>query len=211
MTARPENEVHIVEDDASLRGAIQRLLEEAGYLVQAHASAEDYLAAVRTEACHCLLLDVRLPGLSGVALQQKLLDTDASRAIIFMTGHGTIPAAVSAMQKGAVDYLSKPVEEESLLGAVEKALRHCREKGDDAASRRIAKARLDLLTPREKDVLRLVVLGLPNKAIAAGLNIALSTVKIHRGRVMDKMQADSVVNLVSLAELAGVPSGKDNP
>jgi FixJ family two-component response regulator len=204
VTTRFETKIFIVEDDSSLRKAFQRLLEEAGYAVSSHPSAEDYLAATDGHSCHCLLLDVRLPGLSGVALQQRLQSCEVPPSIVFMTGHGNIPAAVEAIQQGAVDYLTKPVGEEVLLAAIAKAQKRCREERKNAAARRLAKDRVRLLSERELDVMRLVVTGLPNKAIALNLSIALSTVKIHRGRVMEKMQADSLVDLVKKVNRAGI-------
>jgi len=204
MITKPEVEVVIVEDDDTLRRALERLLQEAGYVVQTFASAEDYLVGMSAESCHCLLLDVRLPGLSGVALQQRLLNQEKCRSIVFMTGHGSIPAAVEAIKKGAVDYLTKPIEEKDLLIAVEKALQVQKSTRADTVRRKLAKSRLNLLTRREIDVLRLVVAGLPNKVIGFELGIALPTVKIHRGRVMEKMEATSLVDLVGLAELAGL-------
>lgn len=204
MMTAPEVEVFIVEDDSSLRKAFQRLLEEAGYAVSSHPSAEDYLAATDGHSCHCLLLDVRLPGLSGVALQQRLQSCEVPPSIVFMTGHGNIPAAVEAIQQGAIDYLTKPIGEEVLLAAIAKAGKRCGEERQNAAARLRAQDRVRLLSERELDVMRLVITGLPNKAIALNLSIALSTVKIHRGRVMEKMQADSLVDLVKKADLAGI-------
>jgi two-component system response regulator FixJ len=204
VTTPSETEIFIVEDDSSLRKAFQRLLEEAGYAVSSHPSAEDYLAATDGNSCHCLLLDVRLPGLSGVGLQQRLQSCEAPPSIVFMTGHGNIPAAVEAIQRCAVDYLTKPVAEEVLLAAIGKAEKRCREERKNTAARRLAEDRVRLLSERELDVMRLVVTGLPNKAIAVNLSIALSTVKIHRGRVMEKMQAASLVDLVKKANRAGI-------
>ena len=204
MMASFKGAVILVEDDASLRQALRRLLVDAGHEVQAYASAEEYMAAVDLKTCHCLLLDVRLPGASGVALQEWLVNANASVSVVFMTGHGSIPAAVEAMRKGAEDYLTKPIEEGALIAAVEKALRRCGEDRDVHEASRLAKSRLALLTPRERDVLQLVVSGMPNKAIADELEIALPTVKIHRGRVMEKMEAESLVDLVELANRAAV-------
>jgi len=210
MNAPDKGRVVIVEDDRPLREALVRLLLEARYQVEAFGSAEAYLVAAAPEDCHCLLLDVRLPGLSGQALQQRLNEEDAPRFIVFMTGHGTIPAAVEAIRKGAVDYLTKPVEEDALFKAVDTALDHCRMEKALNADRRAARTLLARLTPRENDVLGLVVSGLPNKAIADQLGIALPTVKIHRGRVMEKMQADSLVDLVNRAEQAGFQPDSEN-
>lgn len=197
-------DVVIVEDDASLRQALQRLLVESGYSVQGFASAEGYLAAPELEGCRCLLLDVRLPGLSGLALQRRLQEADLRRFIVFMTGHSDLPAAVDAMKRGAVDFLLKPIDEKALISAVEKALGHCRKEKERTELGNAVDQSLSQLTPREKDVMMLVIKGLPNKIIAGQLGIALQTVKIHRSRVMAKMQAGSVVELVRLVELVGI-------
>ena len=197
-------DVVIVEDDTSLRQALQRLLVESGYSVQGFASAEEYLAAPELEGCRCLLLDVRLPGLSGLALQRRLQEADLRRFIVFMTGHSDLPAAVDAMKRGAVDFLLKPIDEKALISAVEKALGHCRKEKERTELGNAVDQSLSQLTPREKDVMMLVIKGLPNKIIAGQLGIALQTVKIHRSRVMAKMQAGSVVELVRMVELVGI-------
>ncbi len=211
MKDRLERAVFLVEDDASLRDAMGRLLAEAGYRVLPFASAEAFLEAPEPDGCSCLLLDVRLPGLSGPALQRHLLTKAAARFIVFMTGHGDVPVAVEAMKKGAVDFLLKPVDEDVLIAAVEKALGLCRQEMERREGRASAGHYLAQLTPREKDVMLLVIEGLPNKIIANNLGIALQTVKIHRGRVMAKLQVESVVDLIHLAKQAGIGTPQSLP
>ena len=194
----------IVEDDTSLREALGRLLTEVGYTVMLFPTAEAYLKT--SEPCQCLLLDVRLPGMSGLELQQKMLAGEATCPIVFITGHGDVPIAVDAMKHGAVDFLLKPVDEDLLIAAVNKALSLCHKRSLQNDKHSQALEILTTLTPREKDVMLLVVAGHPNKIIAEDLGIALQTVKIHRGRVMAKLQVGSIVELVHLAERAGLHS-----
>lgn len=202
----PPSTVFLVDDDASIRRAFTRLIKSAGYAVQAFASARDFLDywRVSEERPSCLVLDVRMPGLSGLDLQHELQAANTLLPIIFITGHGDIPMSVKAMKEGAVDFLPKPVKDKVLLNAIEQALeRAARER---AAHDEIddIRRRLDTLTPRELEVLRLVITGMLNKQIAYQLGTVEKTIKVHRARVMDKMEVESLAELVRLAERAGI-------
>jgi FixJ family two-component response regulator len=192
-----DNSTHIciVEDDGPVREALARLLVTLGHGVSAFRSAEEFEENPQSEPCGCLLLDVRLPGLSGIALHERLRKQNPEIPVVFMTGHGDVPLAVEAMKKGAVDFLIKPVDETVLINAVEKALEVHAAQLAKANQTRGVHELLDRLTPRERDVLREMVTGAQNKQIADRLGIALKTVKIHRGRVMAKMEVGSVVEL----------------
>ena len=188
----------IVEDDGPVREALTRLLESLGHEVFSFQSAEAFETSPPAEPCGCLLLDVRLPGISGIALHDRLRLRNPGIPVVFMTGHGDVPLAVEAMKKGAVDFLIKPLDEAVLISAVDKALAvHAAQVVKDSQSRG-SRELLSRLTPRERDVLREIVTGAQNKQIADRLGIALKTVKIHRGRVMAKTEAQSVVELARL-------------
>lgn len=207
----------IVEDDRPVREALTRLLQALGHEVFAFGSAEEFEEKWSTEPCACLLLDVRLPGISGIALHDRLRQKRPDVPVVFMTGHGDVPLAVEAMKNGAIDFLIKPVDEAVLTAAVDQALTAHAAHSAKVHLGIVARDRLQLLTPREKDVLREVITGAQNKQIADRLGIALKTVKIHRSRVMAKMEADSVVDLARLVgyadELKGIhiPPGKPSP
>jgi len=196
--------VYIVDDDASVRKSLARLVAEAGYTVSAFASARDYLARPRSAGPSCLVLDVRMPGLTGLDLQQALAGEEHRTAIVFITGHGDISMSVEAMKAGAVDFLTKPFEGQALLGAIQRAL--AKDTRDRGAEARVAviQERVRRLTPRETEVFALVVTGLLNKQIGSRLGIGEKTVKVHRARVMEKMRAGSVAELVRLADAVGV-------
>ena len=196
--------VFVVDDDASVRKSLTRVMASAGYAVEAFASAPEFLARDPFVGPCCLVLDVRMPGLTGLDVQEMLAGSEHQMAIVFITGHGDIKMGVQAMKSGAVDFLTKPFDVESLLEAVERALKKdVKALGEEG---RIAKLldRVKLLTPRETEVFALVVTGMLNKHVAAELGISEKTVKVHRARVMEKMEAHSLAELVRLADRAGV-------
>jgi FixJ family two-component response regulator len=193
--------VHVVDDDEPFRTAVSRLLRAQGYGVRAHASAGDYLLAPADPDSACVVLDLQMPGPSGLDLQEAMLRFPLSLPIVFLTGEGDIAASVRAMKAGAVDFLTKPVEPADLLRAVEKALERHRAAGVERAGLAEALARHASLTPRERSVFEHVAAGEPNKAIARALGITERTVKMHRAQVMLKMQARSLADLVHVAGL----------
>ena len=196
--------VCVVEDDAPLCESLTNLLRSVGLRVEAFASAQEFLRSTRPEVPSCLVLDVRLPGLSGLELQQRLVEGDRAIPIIFITGHGDIPMSVQAMKAGAVEFLTKPFRDQELLDAIQQALardRHAREQRAEMAALRL---RFDALTPRQRDVLALMVAGLLNKQIAGELGTSEATVKTHRQHVMAKMSADSLAALIRMADKLGI-------
>jgi len=196
--------VFVIDDDASVRKGLSRLLCSAGFEVETFASAELFLEREHYDGIGCLVLDVRMPGISGIDLQDELSKADYSMPIIFITGHGTIPMGVQAVKKGAVNFLAKPFDDEELLQAVREAIaKDTRARAEHAAVLDMWK-RLEPLTPREYEVLRYVITGMLNKQIAYALGISEKTVKVHRGRIMEKLSIDSVADLVRLAEKAGI-------
>ncbi len=197
--------IYIVDDDPSLRTALGRLVRAAGHRAETFATAAEFLASPRADGPACVVLDVRMPGTSGLDLQGALAATEEELPIIFLTGHGDVPMTARAMKAGAVDFLTKPVKRPDLLEAIRRALARHLQARTDRAERNALEARLGTLTPREREVFALVVRGLLNKQIAAELRISEPTVKVHRGRVMRKMQADSLAELVRLAERLGLP------
>jgi len=192
--------VCVVDDDAPLRASLTHLLRSVGLRVEVFASAREFLRSPRPEGPSCLVLDVRLPGLSGLELQQRLASGDLALPIIFITGHGDIPMSVQAMKAGAVDFLSKPFRDQDLLDAVHQALardRHARaQQAEMAALRR----RFDTLTPRQRDVMARMVAGLLTKQIAGELGTSEATVKTHRKQVMAKMRTESLADLIRIAD-----------
>ena len=196
--------VFVVDDDASLRASLQHLLESVGLRVAACASAQDFLRRPRPEGPSCLVLDVRLPGLSGLELQQRLATGDLALPIIFITGHGDIPMSVQAMKAGAVDFLSKPFRDQDLLDAVHQALARDRDARAQQTEKAALRRRFEALTPRQRDVMARMVAGLLNKQIAGELGTSEATVKTHRKQVMAKMRAESLADLISIADQLGL-------
>jgi FixJ family two-component response regulator len=203
MTAVPEL-VCIVDDDRSVRRSLGRLIESADYASEIFSSAEDYLAREIFEGPICLVLDVRMPGLNGLGLQEALESRGAGEQIVFITGHSDVPTCTQAMKSGAVDFLTKPFDDEELISAVKRALGRAEEHVRKRRERGEARGRIDKLTPREFEVLRFVIIGLLNKQIAAELHTSEKTIKVHRGRVMQKLGVTSVADLVRISQRAGV-------
>ena len=198
--------VCVVDDDASMRESLQNLLRSVGLRVEAFASAQEFLRSTRPDVPSCLVLDVRLPGLSGLELQQRLAEGDMAMPIIFITGHGDIPMTVQAMKAGAVEFLSKPFRDQALLDAIQQALARDRAAHAQRAQSEELRRRYHSLTPRERDVLALVVTGLLNKQIAGELGTSEASVKVHRQHVMAKMGAGSLAALVRMADRLGIPT-----
>ena len=204
MMPEPQPTVFVIDDDASMRRALSYLLAAAGYKVETFSSAKAFLTRENYEGVGCILLDVRMPGLSGMELQEKLIRSAYSMPIIFLTGHGEVAMGVQAMKKGAVDFLTKPCDDEQLLAAIRTAIEKALQARAHFEEAKEIHSRIELLTPREKEILRYVITGMLNKQIAARLGIAEITVKIHRGRIMEKLSTESVADLVRLAEKAGI-------
>jgi FixJ family two-component response regulator len=198
-----------VDDDQSVRRGLRRLFKSAGYAAETFASAEDYLAREIFGGSICLVLDVRMPGLKGPGLQEALEKRGACEQIVFLTGHGDVPTATRAMKQGAVDFLTKPFDDEELILAVKRALERAEEQLRRHGERREARRRIDKLTPREFEVFRFVIRGLLNKQIAAELHTAEKTIKVHRGRVMQKLGVTSVADLVRISQHAGVSPSRN--
>jgi FixJ family two-component response regulator len=198
--------IYVVDDDASFRNAILRLLRAGGYAVQTFNSATEFLQSARTDAPGCVLLDLQMPGPSGLDLQGALAKGTHPLPVIFLTGHGDIPTSVQAMRSGADDFLTKPVKKEVLFPAIERALRRDAQHREQRARRRELRARFDTLTPRECEVLTHVLRGQLNKQIAGDLDIAERTIKAHRANLMAKLQVQSVAELAHLAHEAGFMS-----
>ena len=198
--------VHVVDDDASVRKSLQRFLNTAGYRVQTYDSAREFLARPRsaTEGPQCLILDMRMPGVGGLDLQTSLRDSGATIPIIFATGFGDVTSSVRAMKIGAVDFLQKPIDQAELLAAVERGVALDVEQRREWAIVGALTTRVDRLTPRERQVFRLVVTGMLNKQIAGRLGTCERTIKVHRARIMRKMEAGSVAELVRMADRLGV-------
>ena len=202
--------VCVVDDDQSVRRGLRRLFKSAEHAAETFASAEDYLAREIFEGPICLVLDVRMPGLNGLELQKELESRGACEQIVFITGHNDVPTCTQAMKNGAVDFLMKPFDSEELIEAVKRALGRGKEQLRKRGERREARALVDKLTPREFEVLRFVIKGLLNKQIAAEMDTAEKTIKIHRGRVIQKLGATSVPDLVRISQRAGIPPARDS-
>lgn len=207
----PTPVIFVTDDDVSFRTAISRLLRASGYEVETFDSAEAFLSRGATAKFGCLVLDLHMPGQSGFQLQETLARTGQDLPIVFVTGQGDVPQSVRAMKAGAVDFLIKPVTRRDLVDAVERALGRAAEREAQRANRERLEVRLRRLTPRERQVFERVVTGMLNKQIARVLGIGLYTIKVHRARVMEKMEADSLTALVRMADELGVPVSPRSP
>ena len=200
--------VFVVDDDASVRASLKSLLESIGLHVELFEFADDFLKSKIPDVACCLVLDVRLPGLSGLEFQEELAKAGLNFPIIFLTGHADIPMTVQAMKAGAVEFLTKPCRDQDLLHAVRTALERDRVRRKDQMHTALLRAQSDSLTAREKEVMGFVAAGLLNKQIAAEMDITEVTVKMHRGNIMRKMQARSLADLVRMADLLGISRTK---
>ena len=203
--------IFVVDDDDAVRTSLRLLLKSVGLPVETFAAAQEFLAAFDAERAGCLVLDIRMPGMSGLELQQRMNDIHAIIPIVFITGHGDVPMAVEAMQHGAVDFIQKPFRDQDLIERINQALE---KDGDNRAGlkeRDAIRRRIEQLTPREREVLALVTQGKANKVIALDLNVSQRTVEIHRARVMEKMGASSLAHLVRMAIEADGAAGAASP
>ena len=195
----PETMVHVVDDEAAIRESLAMLLRSVGLHSRAYAGAQEFLAAWRPGAQECLVCDVRMPGMSGLELQEALRARNAQLPVVLITGHGDVAMAVRAMKAGASDFIEKPFNDQVLLDAVNRAL--ARARGGQNTGRAEVEARIEALTPREREVMLLVAEGRPNKVVATRLGLSTRTVEVHRAKVMEKMQARSLAELVRMAIL----------
>jgi FixJ family two-component response regulator len=190
--------VFVVDDDDAVRTSLRLLLKSVGLPVETYGSAQEFLDSFDADRAGCLVLDIRMPGMSGLELQQKLNEMHAIVPIVFITGHGDVPMAVEAMQHGAVDFIQKPFRDQDLIDRINQALERDRENRAGLKERDAIRRRMEQLTPREREVLDLVTQGKANKVIAGDLNVSQRTVEIHRARVMEKMGASSLAHLVRM-------------
>ena len=204
--------VFVVDDDAAVRKALSRLFRSAGYAVTTFDSAQPYLDAASPEDAGCLVLDIRMPGMTGLELQDLMSVSGLDIPVVFLSGHADVPVSVRAMKRGAVDFFEKPFDEEELLDAVDRAVKQDADDRERQGDRAEVRLTFDVLTPREFEVMTCMVGGMPNREIAEELQISEKTVKIHRGRVMKKMEARSLAYLMSMAQSAGIePRRTDAP
>ncbi len=191
--------VIVIDDDQSVREALKGLFESVGLAAEAHGSVKDFIAADDPETAGCIVLDIRLPGQSGLEFQEALAKSDLPRSVVLISAHVDVPMAVRAMKAGAIDVLSKPVREQDLLDAVNRAIANDAARRDEKAAKAATQTRYMTLTERERQIMTLVIAGKLNKQIAAELQLAEPTVKLHRGHMMRKMKATSVAHLVKIA------------
>ena len=208
---QPDSIVYVVDDDSSVREAIKSLIRSVGLRVETFGTAQEFLKSARPDAPGCVVLDVRLPGLSGLDLQRELAANGSNLPVIFITGHGDIPMSVRAMKAGALEFLTKPFRDQDLLDAIQQALERDRGARQQRSETAELRERFDSLTAREREVMGLVVSGLLNKQIAGELGTSEVTIKIHRSQVMKKMSAGSLAELVRMTEKLGIPAAKDQP
>ena len=197
-----EATVYLVEDDEAVRDSLQMVLESVGHKVVSYSRADSFLEDYTTEMAGCMVLDIRMPGMNGMELQRQLNSRNSILPIIFVTGHGDVPMAVDAMQRGAVDFVQKPYREEELLGKIQQAIAADAENRADLEEKHKIRAKLADLTPRESQVMELMIEGKANKVIAYDLDISQRTVEIHRARVMEKMGVRSLAHLVRMVMAA---------
>ena len=200
--------VFVVDDDVGTRESLKNLIRSVGLRVEAFASAQDFLRSTRPDVPGCLVLDVRLPGLSGLDLQKRMAEAELAIPIVFISGHGDIPMSVRAMKAGAVEFLTKPFRDQDVLDAIQQALERDRNAREQRAEIGELRSRYRLLTPREREVMALVVTGLLNKQIAGELGTSEASVKVHRQHVMEKMRAGSLAALVRMADRVGIHTPK---
>jgi FixJ family two-component response regulator len=196
--------VFVVDDDGPMRESLKNLIRSVGLRVELYSSAQEFLESNRPDMPSCLVLDVRLPGLSGLELQKRTIEAGIEIPIIFITGYGDIPMTVNAMKAGAVEFLVKPFRDQDLLDAIQKALEHDHKARDQRAAQEGLRSRFASLTPREREVMARVVAGLLNKQVGVELGMSETTVKIHRHQVMEKMRAGSLPELVRMADRLGI-------
>ena len=205
MTSLNTPVVFVVDDDVSVRESLEPLIRHAGWRPETFSSAREFLSRPRDETPGCVVLDVELPDLNGLAVQEHIAADRPELPVIFITGHGDIPMSVRAMKAGAAEFLTKPFERDVLLAAIQRALEHSRVALDMASELRLLRQRHASLTPREREVLVWVVSGLLNKQVGAALGMTEATVKAHRGQIMQKMKADSLADLVRIAARLSLP------
>jgi RNA polymerase sigma factor (sigma-70 family) len=206
--SEPESIVFVVDDDPSVRSAIERLIGTVGLQVQLFGSAQEFLASKLPKVPSCLVLDIRLPGISGLALQRQLAEANVQIPIIFITAHSDVPMTVRAMKAGAVEFLTKPFRDQDLLDAIHSALERDRGRRQQEAELVVLREHFESLSPREREVVSMVVSGMLNKQIAAQIGTAENTVKAHRSRAMEKMQANSLADLVKMIQRLQVSPSK---